>query len=222
MEDRRSGDCGKKGRLMTRGTRRTIIAFVAIVLVGSLGYRYMPFILAHLSPIEAPNPIDQPEGATRMDAPPLENFYRVTDDLYRGAQPDEAGMAKLKELGIQTVVNLRLAHSDRDEIGQIELGYEHIPVDPFKPTEDHLLRFLEVVTDPNRLPVFVHCQRGIDRTGMAVAVYRMMACGWKKEQALYEMMKGPYGYDSIFVNVPVFLDKLDIDDLRSKMRQGVE
>ncbi len=189
----------------------------ALALIGAAGYRYLPFILAHLSPIEAPTSNRQSPQATKINAPPLENFYRVTDDLYRGAQPDEAGMARLKELGIKTVVNLRFVHSDRNEIGDIELDYEHIPVDPFKPTQEHLLRFLQVATDPNRAPVFVHCKRGIDRTGMAVAVYRMIVCGWTKQQALHEMMKGPYGYDAVFVNVPAFLDKLDVEDLQRKI-----
>jgi len=128
-------------------------------------------------------------------------------------------MAKLKELGIKTIVNLRFIHSDRDKIGDIELDYEHISVDPFKPTEKNLLRFLHIATDPNRAPVFVHCQRGIDRTGMAVAVYRMILCGWAKQQALHEMMKGPYGYDAVFPNVPEFLEKLDVEELRSKMNR---
>ena len=204
---------------MTRRGRKAIVALLALVMVGALGYWLLPFVLAHLSPIEAPNPERPREKATKIEAPPLENFYRVAPELYRGAQPDEAGMRKLKETGIKTVVNLRLLHSDRDEIGRLELDYEHIPVDTFKPTEEHLLRFLEVVTDPNRAPVFVHCQRGIDRTGMAVAVFRMVVCGWTKQEALHEMMKGPYGYDAVFVNVPVFLDKLDVEDLRRKINR---
>jgi len=202
---------------MTGRSRRAIAALLALLAVGAVGCRYLPFMLAQLSPIEAPNPSRQPPGATRIDAPPLKNFYRVAPELYRGAQPDAAGMRKLREMGVKTIVNLRLLHSDGDEIGQLDLDYVDIPVDTFRPTEEDLVRFLEVAMDPNRAPVFVHCQRGIDRTGMAVAVYRMVVCGWTKEQALHEMMKGPYGYDAVFVNIPVFLDKLDIEDLRRKM-----
>jgi len=54
---------------------------------------------------------------------------------------------------------------------------------------------------------------------MAVAVYRMIVCGWTKQQALHEMMEGPYGYDAVFANVPMFLDKLDVEQLRSKMNR---
>jgi len=49
-----------------------------------------------------------------MWASPLEsvgasNFYKVSDRLYRSAQPSAEGMAKLKELGVQMVVNLLAA-----------------------------------------------------------------------------------------------------------------
>jgi len=135
-----SGDCEKERQQVTRRARRTVISLAALVLIGVLGYRYLPFILAHLSPVEAPVSSQQSQQATKIDAPPLENFYRVTKDLYRGAQPDEAGMARLKQLGIKTVVNLRFIHSDRDEIGDLELDYEHISVDP--PSTGRVWRWL--------------------------------------------------------------------------------
>jgi protein tyrosine phosphatase (PTP) superfamily phosphohydrolase (DUF442 family) len=187
--------------------------------VGAVGHRYYPFVLARISPPALPRPEKRMPWATKMDVPPLENFYRVTPELYRGAQPDAAGMRKLKELGIKTIVNLRLAHSDADEIGGLDIASEHIRIDPFKPEMDELVRFLRVATDPNRTPVFVHCQRGIDRTGLAVAAYRIVVCRWTKTQALDEMLNGPYGYDEIFVNVPAFLDKLDLAELRRRTEQ---
>jgi len=35
-------------------------------------------------------------------------------------------MKNLKSIGIETIVNLRSFHSDRDEIGNSGLAYEHI------------------------------------------------------------------------------------------------
>jgi tyrosine-protein phosphatase SIW14 len=140
-------------------------------------------------------------------------------ELYRGAQPDAAGIRKLKELGVKTIVNLRLAHSDADEIGGLDIASEHIRMDALKPEMDELVRFLRIATDPNRTPVFVHCQRGTDRTGLAAAVYRIVVCGWTKTQALDEMLNGPFGYDGLFPNVPVFLDSLDVAELRRRAEQ---
>src|SRR5882762_7785838 len=36
------------------------------------------------------------------------NFGKINEILYRGAQPDEAGLKNLKRLGIQTIINLRM------------------------------------------------------------------------------------------------------------------
>ncbi len=54
------------------------------------------------------------------------NLHKVSDTLYRSAQPSAEGMKNLKAVGIQTVINLRSFHSDRDEIGDTGLAYEHI------------------------------------------------------------------------------------------------
>jgi protein tyrosine phosphatase (PTP) superfamily phosphohydrolase (DUF442 family) len=204
---------------MTRKVRGTILAGAMVLAGATLGYRYYPFVLAHISPPAPPRPEKRMPWATRIQAPPLENFHRVTPGLYRGAQPDAAGMRKLKELGIKTVVNLRLAHSDADEIGKLDIAGEHVRMDAFKPEMDELVRFLRIATDPNRAPVFVHCQRGTDRTGLAVAVYRIVVCGWTRTQALDEMVNGPFGYDGLFPNVPAFLDSLDIAELRRRVQE---
>src|SRR5689334_21272659 len=37
----------------------------------------------------------------------LPNFHRVSERLYRGAQPGPGGIRKLAELGIKTIINLR-------------------------------------------------------------------------------------------------------------------
>src|SRR5689334_10162882 len=37
------------------------------------------------------------------------NFGKVSETLYRGAQPDEAGLESLHRLGVKTIINLRMA-----------------------------------------------------------------------------------------------------------------
>jgi protein tyrosine/serine phosphatase len=76
-------------------------------------------------------------------------------------------------------------------------------------------RFLAVVGDPARQPVFVHCLRGSDRTGMAVAVYRMSAEGWSREEAIDEMVRGGFGFNRRFRNLEGYLRSLDVAALSS-------
>jgi protein tyrosine/serine phosphatase len=144
-----------------------------------------------------------------MDGVP--NLHKVSDTLYRSAQPTAEGMKNLKALGIRTIINLRSFHSDRDEIGSTELGYEHITMKAWHPEEEEAVRFLRIVADPEHLPALVHCQHGADRTGSMSAVYRIAMQGWTKEDATREMTGGGFGYHSIWRNLPSWIRKMDMD-----------
>ena len=37
----------------------------------------------------------------------LPNFHQINPQLYRGGQPQDGGLRRLKELGVKTIVNLR-------------------------------------------------------------------------------------------------------------------
>ena len=42
----------------------------------------------------------------------VENSYKISDELYRSAQPDREGFTALQKLGIRSVLNLREYHKD--------------------------------------------------------------------------------------------------------------
>lgn len=157
----------------------------------------------------------QKEPARKLDVLGLPNFYKVSDNLYRGAQPTAEGMRQLKKIGIKTVVNLRLLHSDRDEIGNTELTYRHIPMTAFIPKTSDVVHFLQIVTDSNCTPVFVHCQHGSDRTGLMCAIYRIVVQGWSKDEAIAEMTRGGFGFHGIFMNLKDYIRKLDVDGIKN-------
>lgn len=121
----------------------------------------------------------------------LPNFYRVSDGLYRGGQPTEAGLKQLVQLRIKTVVNLR----DDDERARVEeaatvaagLRYFNLPLSNFhQPNNQEVAQILSIINAPENQPVFVHCKRGSDRTGTVVAIYRIERDGWTGEQAKQE------------------------------------
>jgi protein tyrosine/serine phosphatase len=128
-----------------------------------------------------------PDGS----AVPIENFHQVDERLYRGAQPDAAGFRALKALGVKTVVNLR--GGDWDAAPAREAGLDvvemplHAKVLSTPPSDDEVRRFLEIVRDPARTPVFVHCRVGKDRTGTMCALYRIEELGWDCDRAVAEM-----------------------------------
>jgi protein tyrosine/serine phosphatase len=144
----------------------------------------------------------------------LPNLFKVHDGLYRGAQPEEAGYAELKAMGIKTVVNLRTFHSDRRECKEHGLDNVHIRVQAWNPEVEDVQAFLEVAADPNRRPVFVHCLHGADRTGMMVALYRIVRQGWSKESAIREMVDGGYGFHKVWKELREFVEETDTDQFK--------
>jgi protein tyrosine phosphatase (PTP) superfamily phosphohydrolase (DUF442 family) len=146
--------------------------------------------------------------------PSLENCYKISDTLYRGAQPTREGFEELKKMGVRTVVNLRSNHSDKDLLPE-GMREVRIPMTIWKAETSQILKFLDTVTDPRNQPVFVHCQEGVDRTGLMCAVYRVLAGGWEKDQAVEEMKQ--IGAHDILVNLKNYMKKLDVEALRRQL-----
>lgn len=155
--------------------------------------------------------------ASPLEFDGLPNFHKVTDALYRGAQPTAEGMRQLKKLGVKTVINLRSLHSDKDEIGDLDLAYEHIRM-IWHPNKEEVVQFLQIVSDRKRAPVFVHCMHGADRTGVMCAIYRVAICGWTKQEAISEMTMGGFGYHKIWSNLIRFVEDLDISEIKKRIK----
>jgi uncharacterized protein (TIGR01244 family) len=145
--------------------------------------------------------------ATAIQREGLPNLYKVTDDLYRGAQPTKKGIEELKKLGIKTIINLRKTESDSANVRGSGITYYHLPVFTFFPSKAKYRRFLEIVSDPANLPVFVHCRHGADRTGAAVAIYRIKIQKWDTEEAIKEMVNGGYNFHKIHSHLKRFVRK---------------
>ncbi len=130
------------------------------------------------------------EPARRLEVPGLENVALVAPGLYRGATPGPQGLDSLRSLGVRTVVNLRHYHGTTEEKGCRERGLDYVRImleSSDAPTDEDVRRFLEIATDPRRQPVYVHCWRGKDRTGVMIAAYRMAVVGWPLPEAVREM-----------------------------------
>jgi len=162
--------------------------------------------------------------AQPVSMPGLPNLHKVSDALYRGAQPEPEGFVNLKAIGIKTVVNLRSMHSDEDEIEEAgmtgKIDYVHIKVNAFRPQEDHVVQFLRVMADPKRHPVFVHCKHGADRTGTMAAFYRIVFQGWSRQEALEEMTRGGYGFHTVWKNMLELIRTSDIEKLKKAVGQS--
>ncbi len=142
------------------------------------------------------------------------NFHRVGPELYRGAQPSQLGLKRLQKFGIRTIVSLRSFHFEFEEVQEMGMSFEQIYMKAWHPEKEDIVRFLKIMNDPQRAPVFLHCQHGADRTGLMIGVYRVTFCGRTKEAAIQEMVEGGYGFHPIWGNLIDFFRNLDIDALR--------
>ena len=150
------------------------------------------------------------------DQPGLANFHRVTPNLYRGRQPTAEGLRSAEKLGVKTVVDLRVFHSDADEAAGTKLRLERISFKTWHPEDDDVVRFLKIVTARKCQPVFVHCQHGSDRTGTMIAIYRIAVQGWTKREAIDEMTKGGFGFHPMWKNLIAYVENVDVESLKRR------
>jgi tyrosine-protein phosphatase SIW14 len=139
--------------------------------------------------------------------PGLDNFARVNPALYRGAQPTEEGLKQLKAMGIKTVIDFRSYHSTHKQVEAAGMTAVEIPLKAdlgsVPPDDGELKKFFEVVLDPARQPVYIHCAFGKDRTGTMAAAYRLEIDGWTPDEALQEMEA--FGYHNIYRDLITFV-----------------
>lgn len=128
----------------------------------------------------------------------IDNFARVDDNYYRGAQPKGRDFDALASLGVKTVIDLANDGDPAEEANAKAAGmhFVRIPMSTRKvPGADTIAQFLALVNEPANQPVYVHCIGGRHRTGVMTAIYRMTGQGWSPAQAFAEMKKYKFGAD---------------------------
>jgi tyrosine-protein phosphatase SIW14 len=121
----------------------------------------------------------------------IENFYKVGEHVYRGAQPTDAGFSYLAKIGVKMVIDLR-EHDERSIAEQRTvtasgMQYVNVPMTGLTPpTEAEISKILALLEDETSGSVFVHCKQGVDRTGTVIAAYRIDHDRWDNARALSE------------------------------------
>lgn len=147
----------------------------------------------------------------------LDNFYQLTQEVYRSKQPDDESMEALAGMGMRSILNLREYHSDDDEARGTKLKLYHVPVNAGDVDDAFVLKALRVIADAEK-PILIHCWHGSDRTGVVAAMYRMVFQGWSREAAIDEFVNGGYGYHKRFYpNIEDYLETVDIAAIRREL-----
>jgi protein tyrosine/serine phosphatase len=135
---------------------------------------------------------NQPNGPSQIK---IDNFGRMSERLYRGAQPKPEDYKALAALGINTIIDLRndpreYARSATEAAG---MKYINIPMsDKKRPSDEQIDSFLKLIKHSPDGVFYVHCKGGRHRTGVMGAVYRYNSDGWNYDQVYKEMKQYDY------------------------------
>jgi protein tyrosine/serine phosphatase len=159
---------------------------------------------AHERAVPASYASTTPALAEKLVVPGISNFGKVSDSLYRGSQPRNAGYQELQRLGVSFVVDLRTSSAAQAaEQRTVEaLGMQHVALPMsgfFGPSDEQVAAFLKLLRDNPEKKTFVHCYLGDDRTGALVATYRIAEDRWTVDQAYNEMVAFHFHRDLIFI-----------------------
>lgn len=104
-------------------------------------------------------------------------FAEIDAGLYRGAQPTDKGLELLKEKGIKTIINFRheqdVIEKEKEFVASLG-GIDYVSI-PWRiqlhPENQPMTKFLKTLETAEK-PIFFHCRRGAERTGVADAIYK--------------------------------------------------
>jgi len=172
-----------------RSIKRSLLG--VIFSVGLLSLWSTPDILADL---KSSDPLIQLREAGL-------NFTEVLPGVYRSSLVYEETAPLLKELGIKTVLNMHhdVAHArrERDFLKAFDIEMIWLPWRGSEmPRDEDVEKMHELMGDPALKPVLVHCAHGVDRTGVAVATWRIAKQGWTATRAFEEMKA--YGHSPVW------------------------
>lgn len=154
------------------------------------------------------------EKVEKINSVNFNNLYKINDNLYRSEQPKRQGMRELEKLGVKTILNLRNARNDNNEMRNIPMASEHLRINTWKFSYNDIVNAL-IIIKKSQKPVLIHCLHGSDRTGAVVAAYRMTVEHWTKEDAIAEFKDPRFGYhDEWFPNILEVIEAIDIEKLK--------
>lgn len=178
-------------------------------------------VAANAQDAETKRPAERnPSWAVRvLDIPEVPKLFIVEPNFYRSPQPTKAGFeAMVMRKGLRSVVNLRASHSDDSLIQGLGLRLFDFKMHAWHIEREDVVGALRALRSETRTgPTLLHCTLGADRTGLVAALYRMIYQGWSRQAALEEMEDGGFGFHDIWINIPSFIDGLDIDQLNQEV-----
>jgi tyrosine-protein phosphatase SIW14 len=161
-------------------------------------------------------------AAMQMNMVGVPNLNVVSRTLYRSAQPTAVGFQNLARFGIRSVISLRQSVNDAPLALNTNLALHHIRMRTWDVSQNEsalIVEALAILQASLRLgKTLVHCTHGADRTGLIIALWRILYQGWAREDAIIEMETGGFGYHHMWVNIPHYIRIVDLAALRARIQ----
>ncbi|MBA3351243.1 MAG: tyrosine-protein phosphatase [Blastocatellia bacterium] len=138
------------------------------------------------------------------------NFGKMDERYYRGGQPLPGEYQALKDLGVNTVIDLRNdpTEYEKREVEALGMKYVNIPMSGWKYAKDtQVEEFMKLMNDPATGVVYAHCKAGKHRTGLTGAIYRFEKYGWEYNQAYKEMKNYDYTSWPVHYNIKTYVQE---------------
>ena len=173
---------------MSHAKRSAALAIGSALLVADVGLAFYARSVA------------EPEHSAASGGTLPAKFHQVSPGLFRSAQPTPDGLAMAQKQGVRTVVVLRkdVEADERAAAARLGLALVEVPMGGGRlPTLEEVDRAMDVIVDPSRQPVLVHCSHGRDRTGAVIAAYRVVVDGWDPARASAEANSLGFSYGDL-------------------------
>ncbi|MDR1130316.1 MAG: tyrosine-protein phosphatase [Prevotellaceae bacterium] len=155
------------------------------------------------------------QSVEKIDSLGLDNLYRIDEGVYRSEQPGRKQFKALEEYGIKEALNLRAWHSDSRLAKGTGLILHRVRMDAHNANDYDVVAALRIIKN-RRGAILIHCHHGSDRTGLIVAMYRIVFQNTSREDAIAEMRSG-FGFHGIYNNILRYINRANIDSIRKQL-----
>lgn len=143
----------------------------------------------------------------------FKNLFKINQNIFRSEQPKNTSDEELSILGIKSILNLRDDISDSAVLSPINFELYNVKMDARKVDENQVKIALEIIKNAPK-PILIHCKHGSDRTGLIIAMYRITEENWTRENAIFEMKRGGFGFHDKYQNIPRFIRNCNLEELK--------
>lgn len=124
-------------------------------------------------------------------------FSKISNDIYRGGNPLNDLYRMISKYKIKRIISLDQESGKDIHPYLVNLNVEHIfyPLSAWEKEPNRLETLKSNIVEwlTATTPCYIHCWAGKDRTGLAVALFRVLHDGWSPQKALQEANSFGFG-----------------------------